>query len=104
MLKDRRQHDKLHDNIRTTAAKQGKGSDMRLDLLSLAGPDANDNEVRREIGALVARASPAGGVTVELGPADGAPLLRLVLNKGETQRLRSALDAILKGSDEEIII
>jgi hypothetical protein len=77
---------------------------MRLDLLALAGPEANDTEVRREIGAVVARSSPAGGVTVELGPADGAPLLRLVLNKGETQRLRAALDSILKGSDEEILI
>jgi hypothetical protein len=77
---------------------------MRLDLLALAGTDVNDAEVRREIGAVVARSAPAGGVTVELGPADGAPLLRLVLNKGETQRLRAALDAILKGRDEEIMI
>lgn len=77
---------------------------MRLDLLVTSGPDAPDSEVRREIGAVVARTSPSGGLTIEFGPADGAPLLRLGLSKAEASRLRGALDAIITGRTEEIVI
>lgn len=74
---------------------------MRLDIL---GSDTPDAELRREIGAVVARAAPAGGLTVEFGPADGAPLMRLGLSKVEAQRLCGALEAIIKGRDEEIML
>lgn len=74
---------------------------MRLDIL---GSDTPDAEFRREIGAVVARAAPAGGLTVEFGPADGAPLMRLGLSKVEAQRLCGALEAIIKGRDEEIML
>lgn len=77
---------------------------MRLEILAAPGSEAPDSEVRREIGAVVARASPAGGLTVEFGPADGAPLLRLELSKVEGQRLCGALEAIIKGRDEEIML
>jgi hypothetical protein len=77
---------------------------MRFDLLGSIGPDAPDAEIRREIGAVVARASPNGGLTIEFGPADGAPLLRLGMSKAEAHRLRGALDAIIIGRHEEIVI
>jgi hypothetical protein len=60
--------------------------------------------VRREVGAVVARASPNGGLTIEFGPADGAPLLRLGLTKLEAHRLRGALEAIMTGRNKEIVI
>ena len=77
---------------------------MRLDMLVSTGPEGPDSEVRREIGAVVARASPNGGLAVEFGPADGAPLIRIVMSKAEAHRLRSALDAVITGRDEEIVI
>jgi hypothetical protein len=92
------------DECRSRDAARGEGAGMRFDLLGSIGPDAPEAEVRREIGAVVARASPNGGLTIELGPADGAPLLRLGLSKVEAHRLRGALEAILTGRDEEIVI
>ncbi len=77
---------------------------MRLDVLVPLGPESAEAEVKREIGAIVARASPAGGLTVELGPADGAPVLRLGLSKAEAQRLCHTLEAIINGRDEEIMM
>lgn len=77
---------------------------MRLDVLVALGPEAGDAKVKREIGAVVARAAPGGGLTVEIGPADGAPLLRIGLSKPEAQRLCNTLEAIIKGRDEEIMI
>lgn len=77
---------------------------MRLDILVAPGSEAPDSEIRREIGAVVARASPAGSLTVEFGPADGAPLLRLGLSKVEAQRLCAVLEAIINGRDEEIML
>lgn len=76
---------------------------MRIEVLSPLGPDA-EVELRREIGAVVARGTPAGGVAIELGPADGAPVLRLVVSAAEAARLRATLQAILNGRDEEIML
>jgi hypothetical protein len=77
---------------------------MRLDILAALGVEAPDTEVRREIGAVVARTAPAGGLTVEFGPADGAPLMRLMLSKVEAQRLSGLLEVIINGRDEEIML
>ncbi|MBA2519843.1 MAG: hypothetical protein H0V24_09260 [Chloroflexia bacterium] len=77
---------------------------MRLDVLAALGPESAETEMKRTIGAVVARASPAGGLTVEIGPADGAPLLRLGLSKAEAQRLCNTLAAIINGRDEEIMM
>lgn len=77
---------------------------MRLDVLVPLGSELAASEVKRELGAVVARAARSGGLTLELGPADGAPLLRISMTKAEAQRLTKALDAIIKGRDEEILL
>ncbi len=77
---------------------------MRLDVLKPLVPDTTDAEVKREIGAVVARSSPAGGLTLEIGPADGAPILRLGLSKAEAHRLITTLESIINGRDEEIML
>ena len=77
---------------------------MRIEVLTPLAPDPADGELRREIGALVARSTPQGGVAVELGPADGAPMLRLVVSATEANRLMATIQAILNGRDEEIML
>ena len=61
-------------------------------------------EIRRDVGAAVVRASPGGGVVLELGPADGPAHLRLVLTAAEAMRLSATLQAIANGRGEEILI
>ena len=77
---------------------------MRMEVMALLRPESMEHEVRQPIGAVVARARPAGGVALELGPADGAPLIRLNLTTAEAQRLCATLEAIVSGSDEEILL
>ena len=77
---------------------------MRLEVLAPLGPEPTEGELKRDVGAVVARATPAGGVALELGPADGAPLLRLVMSAAEASRLSATLQAIVNGRDEEIMI
>jgi hypothetical protein len=91
------------EHLSGKAPRRGEAG-MRLDVLVPLGPESTEAEDKREIGAVVARASPAGGLTVEFGPADGAPILRLGLSKAETQRLCITLEAIINGRDEEIMI
>ncbi len=76
---------------------------MRLELLVGARMGATEGEVKRDIGAVVAR-STTGGVTLELGPADGPPHLRLVLTGSEATRLCATLQAIANGRGEEVMI
>jgi hypothetical protein len=74
---------------------------MRLELLK---PLASvEGEVKQDIGAVVARATP-GGIVLELGPADGAPHLRLVLSATEALRLAATIHGIANGGGEEILI
>ncbi|MCC6313854.1 MAG: hypothetical protein IT337_07550 [Thermomicrobiales bacterium] len=75
---------------------------MRMDVLTPL--TAADGEGGRELGAIVARANPGGGVTVEVGPADRPPLLRVRLSVPEATRLIASLQAVLNGSDEEIMM
>ena len=77
---------------------------MRMELIKLLGPDVADGDVKRDVGAAVARHGPAGGVLLELGPADGPPFLRLSLTTAEATRLSAALQAIVNGRDEEIML
>ena len=79
---------------------------MRLELLGSMGPgpETARGEIRRDIGAAVVRASPGGGVVLELGPADGPPHLRLVLTGAEAMRLSATLQSIANGRGEEILI
>ena len=77
---------------------------MRVELLTPLGSETAEGDVKRDIGALVARAIPTGAVALEMGPADGAPLLRVVLSATEATRLSGLLQAIVNGRDEEIMI
>lgn len=77
---------------------------MRLELLGAAGVDLPEADLKRDIGAVVARAVPAGGVLLELGPADGPAHVRLTLTGAEALRLVATLHAIANGRDQEIVI
>ena len=77
---------------------------MRLELLKPLGQDVSEGDVKRDVGAVVVRRGPAGGVLLELGPADGPPYLRLVLTGAEATRLSATLQSIVNGRDEEILI
>lgn len=77
---------------------------MRLELLKPLAAEA-EGEVKRDVGAVVARGAPAGqGVVLELGPADGAPLLRLVLSGSEATRLAATMHRMAMDGGEEILI
>ena len=76
---------------------------MRLELLARSRIGATEGEVKQDVGAVVARATTGGGVTLELGPADGPPHLRLVLTGTEATRLSATLQAIVNGRGEEIM-
>jgi hypothetical protein len=73
---------------------------MRLELRPPLTP-AGETEVKRDVGAVVARAV-QGGVVLELGPSDGPPHLRLVLSTGEATRLIATIQGIANGGREEI--
>ncbi len=77
---------------------------MRLELLGASGADLPEADLKRDIGAIVARSTPAGGVQVELGPADGPAHLRLTLSAAEALRLAATLRAIADGRDQEIVL
>ena len=77
---------------------------MRLEFLSPVGHEGVDADVKRDVGAIVVRATPAGGIAVEFGPADGAPLLRLQLTLVETARLSAALHTVASSRDDEVVI
>ena len=69
---------------------------MRLDVLT-------DDEGSRIVGAAVVR-SAGKDVWLEIGPADGAPLVRLRFAPAEVHRVAAALKAVAAGKNEEIIL
>ena len=75
---------------------------MRLELLAPLAPEV-EGEVKRDVGAVVARAAP-GGVVLELGPSDGPPHLRLILSTSEAARLSATIQGIAQDGGEEIMI
>ncbi len=75
---------------------------MRMDVLAALGAD--DGDGGREIGALVARSTPTGGLSLDIGPADGPPLVRFAFTLAEATRLLAAVEAVINGRDEEILM
>lgn len=75
---------------------------MRMDVL-VPLTDA-DGDGGRAIGAVVVRAHPGGGMAVEVGPADGPPLVRFQFASTEAARLAAALQAVGGGRREEIVM
>jgi hypothetical protein len=70
---------------------------MRLILLE-------DERPTRPVGAAVIRPAPDGGVFVELGPADGAPLARLIMTHGEALQVSDRVHAVANGGNEAVIL
>ena len=60
---------------------------MRLELF-------DGEETARTIGAVVLKSLSNGEIQVDLGPADGAPSVRLVLRQDEAFELGSALHGL----------
>lgn len=77
---------------------------MRLELLVPIGPETAEGEIKRDVGAVVIRSTPTGGVRLDLGPADGPPHVRLLMSSTEATRLGAGLQAIAAGGGEEILI
>ena len=74
---------------------------MRMELLGPLAPGV-EAEVKRDVGAVVARAT-ISGLVLEMGPSDGPPHLRLVLSADEAARLMATMQGIVKGGGEEIM-
>ena len=68
------------------------------------GGEGGSGEVRRDIGAAVVRGNPSGGVVLELGPADGAPQLRLHLTVAEASRLSAVLHTVATNGGEGVLL
>jgi hypothetical protein len=56
------------------------------------------------VGAVVVRAAPDGGVIVEFGPADGAPMVVLVMTRTESLQMSDMIRAVANGGNEGIIL
>ncbi|MGD9710831.1 MAG: hypothetical protein AB7V46_02045 [Thermomicrobiales bacterium] len=70
---------------------------MRLEI--------NDgDEVVRVIGAVVIRTSPVGDVSIDFGPADGLPLVRISMDVDQTRSLAVSLKGIVDGGGETVLI
>ncbi len=78
-------------------------NDMRLHLFGRPVESAT-GQAGLEVGAAVVRAQPAGGVALELGPADGAASVRVVLSGDEVAELIAAFQAVVNGKPEAILI
>ena len=75
---------------------------MRLELLASFGAELARGEVKRDIGAAVVRGD-RGQTLLELGPADGPPHLRLIMNPAEATRLSVTLRGIADTGGEKIL-
>ena len=60
---------------------------MKLELF-------DGEETSRVIGAVVVKAHVTGEIQIDLGPADGAPTIRIVMSRDEAFELGSALHSI----------
>jgi hypothetical protein len=61
-------------------------------------------ERERAVSAAVVQADHAGGIVLEVGPADGPPHMRLTMTNRESQRLTAALRAIGADGGEQILL
>lgn len=79
---------------------------MRLELLPPlgAGMEKAGSTIKRDVGAAVVRAEQAGGVLLELGPADGPPMVRLIFSTAEATRLSNTLHTIGANGGEAILM
>lgn len=70
---------------------------MRLDIL--------DSDETRVVGAIVvAKTRDNSDITIDAGPADGLPLVRLTLTRTQALQLSANLRAVANGGDEEVLL
>jgi hypothetical protein len=69
---------------------------MRLEL-----GDQEDNQ--RTIGAIVVTQE-GGDISIDAGPADGLPIVRLKISRQEALKLSANLRAVANGRDEEVLL
>jgi hypothetical protein len=69
---------------------------MRIEL-----GDQEDNQ--RTIGAIVVTQE-GGEISIDAGPADGLPILRLKISRQEALKLSANLRAVANGRDEEVLL
>lgn len=62
------------------------------------------DESNRPVGAAVVRGLGSGEIVLELGAADGPPIVRLTLSHSEAMRLIGATQSVLQSGGEEILI
>jgi len=74
-----------------------RGAAMRLEHLNSSG-------LNRTFGAAVVRARTAGGVVLELGPADGPPQFRLHLSHSEALQLSKSVLEVANDGGEDVLI
>jgi hypothetical protein len=79
---------------------------MRLTFFGAMPPPPADapGEVSWDIGALVLRAAPSGGVFLDLGPADGPTKFRLALGQDVAQRLVAGLRRVHDDGSETVVL
>jgi hypothetical protein len=77
---------------------------MRLHLLGRRSAEGDVGPAGLEVGAAVVRAQPKGGLALELGPADGAATVRVLLSNEEVTRLIAAFQAVVNGKPEAVLI
>ncbi|MGI8644667.1 MAG: hypothetical protein ACR2LS_11215 [Thermomicrobiales bacterium] len=61
-------------------------------------------EQERAVSAAVVHSDHAGGIVLEVGPADGPPHMRLILTTREAHRLSAALRTIGTNGGEQILL
>ena len=70
---------------------------MRLELL-------DHEESQRTIGAIVVTKDGTDTVSIDAGPADGLPLVRIKLSRAQALQLSANLRAVANGRDEEVLL
>lgn len=70
---------------------------MRMELL-----DREDN--LRTIGAIVITKDGTENISIDAGPADGPPLVRIKISRAQALQLSANLRAVANGRDEEVLL
>ena len=70
---------------------------MRLEFL-----DHEDSQ--RTIGAIVVTKDGTDTVSIDAGPADGLPLVRIKVTRAQALQLSANLRAVANGRDEEVLL
>ena len=69
---------------------------MRLEL-------GDQEDSQRTIGAIVVTQE-GGDISIDAGPADGLPIVRLKISRQEALKLSANLRAVANGRDEEVLL